>query len=163
MNFEKYLKQYFLTNRKWKVSTTLLSEVHLSLMQWLKQYKLKSSSGFFSPVNLCHSIITPHSSTAIYKSHLLCEWKNEKIRVFSQRGKNKYWLILFFDSAWPILIFFPPWYLFHFQAYLPLTFWITLLDAFYQSLVCFFVPYYVSPCSLKGFAVNELMMFLCTL
>ncbi|XP_074180743.1 phospholipid-transporting ATPase VD isoform X3 [Rhinolophus sinicus] len=28
------------------------------------------------------------------------------------------------------------------EAYLPLTFWITLLDAFYQSLACFFVPYY---------------------
>ncbi|XP_061276060.1 phospholipid-transporting ATPase VD isoform X3 [Bos javanicus] len=28
------------------------------------------------------------------------------------------------------------------EAYLPLTFWITLLDAFYQSLVCFFVPFY---------------------
>ncbi|XP_027691863.1 probable phospholipid-transporting ATPase VD [Vombatus ursinus] len=28
------------------------------------------------------------------------------------------------------------------EAYLPFTFWITLLDAFYQSLVCFFVPYY---------------------
>ncbi|XP_051021117.1 phospholipid-transporting ATPase VD [Acomys russatus] len=28
------------------------------------------------------------------------------------------------------------------EAYLPLTFWITLLDAFYQSLVCFFVPYF---------------------
>ncbi|XP_058155052.1 LOW QUALITY PROTEIN: phospholipid-transporting ATPase VD [Dasypus novemcinctus] len=28
------------------------------------------------------------------------------------------------------------------EAYLPLTFWITLLDAFYQSLICFFVPYY---------------------
>ncbi|XP_014447395.1 probable phospholipid-transporting ATPase VD [Tupaia chinensis] len=27
-------------------------------------------------------------------------------------------------------------------AYRPLTFWITLLDAFYQSLVCFFVPYF---------------------
>ncbi|XP_033070645.1 probable phospholipid-transporting ATPase VD isoform X4 [Trachypithecus francoisi] len=28
------------------------------------------------------------------------------------------------------------------EAYLPHTFWITLLDAFYQSLVCFFVPYF---------------------
>ncbi|XP_010638496.1 probable phospholipid-transporting ATPase VD isoform X2 [Fukomys damarensis] len=28
------------------------------------------------------------------------------------------------------------------EAYLPLTFWITLLDAFYQSLICFFVPYF---------------------
>lgn len=28
------------------------------------------------------------------------------------------------------------------EAYVPLTFWITLLDAFYQSLVCFFVPYF---------------------
>ncbi|XP_053434099.1 phospholipid-transporting ATPase VD isoform X2 [Nycticebus coucang] len=28
------------------------------------------------------------------------------------------------------------------EAYLPLTFWITLLDAFYQSLACFFVPYF---------------------
>ncbi|XP_074881388.1 phospholipid-transporting ATPase VD isoform X3 [Buteo buteo] len=27
-------------------------------------------------------------------------------------------------------------------AYLPSPFWITLLDAFYQSLVCFFVPYF---------------------
>uniref|UniRef100_A0A8C3LRP7 Phospholipid-transporting ATPase n=1 Tax=Chrysolophus pictus TaxID=9089 RepID=A0A8C3LRP7_CHRPC len=27
-------------------------------------------------------------------------------------------------------------------AYLPSTFWITLLDAFYQSLACFFVPYF---------------------
>ncbi|XP_074678550.1 phospholipid-transporting ATPase VD isoform X1 [Strix aluco] len=27
-------------------------------------------------------------------------------------------------------------------AYLPSTFWMTLLDAFYQSLVCFFVPYF---------------------
>uniref|UniRef100_U3JK65 Phospholipid-transporting ATPase n=1 Tax=Ficedula albicollis TaxID=59894 RepID=U3JK65_FICAL len=27
-------------------------------------------------------------------------------------------------------------------AYLPSAFWITLLDAFYQSLVCFFVPYF---------------------
>ncbi|XP_014642601.1 PREDICTED: probable phospholipid-transporting ATPase VD isoform X2 [Ceratotherium simum simum] len=32
------------------------------------------------------------------------------------------------------------------EAYLPLTFWITVLDAFYQSLVCFFVPY----CTYKG-------------
>ncbi|KAK7148779.1 hypothetical protein R3I93_012961 [Phoxinus phoxinus] len=27
------------------------------------------------------------------------------------------------------------------QAYLPSTFWLTILDAFYQSLVCFFIPY----------------------
>ncbi|KAJ8271599.1 hypothetical protein COCON_G00104580 [Conger conger] len=27
------------------------------------------------------------------------------------------------------------------QAYLPSTFWITMLDATYQSLICFFVPY----------------------
>uniref|UniRef100_F7IMY8 Phospholipid-transporting ATPase n=1 Tax=Callithrix jacchus TaxID=9483 RepID=F7IMY8_CALJA len=29
------------------------------------------------------------------------------------------------------------------EAYLAHTFWITLLDAFYQSLVCFFVPYFI--------------------
>nr|XP_014349180.1 PREDICTED: probable phospholipid-transporting ATPase VD [Latimeria chalumnae] len=28
------------------------------------------------------------------------------------------------------------------EAYLPSTFWLTMLDAFYQSLVCFFVPYF---------------------
>uniref|UniRef100_W5LBP7 Phospholipid-transporting ATPase n=1 Tax=Astyanax mexicanus TaxID=7994 RepID=W5LBP7_ASTMX len=28
------------------------------------------------------------------------------------------------------------------QAYLPCTFWLTMLDAFYQSLVCFFIPYF---------------------
>lgn len=28
------------------------------------------------------------------------------------------------------------------EAYLPSTFWITVLDAFYQSLVCFFIPYF---------------------
>ncbi|KAK3573893.1 hypothetical protein QTP86_032986 [Hemibagrus guttatus] len=27
------------------------------------------------------------------------------------------------------------------QAYLPSTFWLNMLDAFYQSLVCFFIPY----------------------
>lgn len=30
------------------------------------------------------------------------------------------------------------------QVYVPSMFWITILDAFYQSLVCFFVPYFVS-------------------
>ncbi|XP_048400326.1 probable phospholipid-transporting ATPase VD isoform X1 [Stegostoma tigrinum] len=30
----------------------------------------------------------------------------------------------------------------HSEAYLSSTFWITILDAFYQSLVCFFVPYF---------------------
>ncbi|XP_078403348.1 phospholipid-transporting ATPase VD [Cetorhinus maximus] len=30
----------------------------------------------------------------------------------------------------------------HSQAYLSSTFWISILDAFYQSLVCFFVPYF---------------------
>ncbi|KTG36867.1 hypothetical protein cypCar_00042569 [Cyprinus carpio] len=29
-----------------------------------------------------------------------------------------------------------------FQAYLPSTFWLNILDAFYQSLVCFFIPYF---------------------
>ncbi|KAF5890867.1 putative phospholipid-transporting ATPase VD isoform X1, partial [Clarias magur] len=28
------------------------------------------------------------------------------------------------------------------QAYLPSTFWLNMLDAFYQSLVCFFIPYF---------------------
>ncbi|KAM4723867.1 phospholipid-transporting ATPase VD isoform 1-T2 [Anableps anableps] len=28
------------------------------------------------------------------------------------------------------------------KIYIPATFWITILDAFYQSLVCFFVPYF---------------------
>ncbi|XP_056326707.1 probable phospholipid-transporting ATPase VD [Danio aesculapii] len=28
------------------------------------------------------------------------------------------------------------------QAYLPSTFWLNILDAFYQSLVCFFIPYF---------------------
>ncbi|XP_058241643.1 probable phospholipid-transporting ATPase VD isoform X2 [Hemibagrus wyckioides] len=32
------------------------------------------------------------------------------------------------------------------QAYLPSTFWLNMLDAFYQSLVCFFIPY----CSYAG-------------
>ena len=30
------------------------------------------------------------------------------------------------------------------QVYVPHMFWITVLDAFYQSLVCFFIPYFVS-------------------
>lgn len=68
---------------------------------------------------------------------------------------------MFFDFALT-LANLPPQYLFHFQAYLPLTFWITLLDAFYQSLACFFVPYYVSPCSPKGFVINESVMLLCS-
>lgn len=30
------------------------------------------------------------------------------------------------------------------QCYNPLTFWISMADAFYQSLICFFIPYLVS-------------------
>ena len=32
------------------------------------------------------------------------------------------------------------------QVYGSSTFWLTILDAFYQSLVCFFIPYLVRPC-----------------
>lgn len=52
------------------------------------------------------------------------------------------------------------------QVYVPSTFWITILDAFYQSLVCFFVPYFVSrrrPLRLMicSFAVSGLIDALC--
>ncbi|XP_037652365.1 probable phospholipid-transporting ATPase VD isoform X1 [Sebastes umbrosus] len=38
------------------------------------------------------------------------------------------------------------------KAYVPYMFWITVLDAFYQSLICFFVPYFVY----AGSSVSEL-------
>lgn len=49
------------------------------------------------------------------------------------------------------------------QVYVPSTFWITILDAFYQSLVCFFVPYFVSRRRLMicSFAVSGLIDALC--
>lgn len=31
------------------------------------------------------------------------------------------------------------------QEYKPYMFWMNMIDAFYQSLVCFFIPYFVSP------------------
>lgn len=30
------------------------------------------------------------------------------------------------------------------QEYKPYMFWMNMIDAFYQSLVCFFIPYFVS-------------------
>ncbi|XP_054469181.1 probable phospholipid-transporting ATPase VD [Anoplopoma fimbria] len=38
------------------------------------------------------------------------------------------------------------------KVYVPYMFWITVLDAFYQSLICFFVPYF----ALAGSSVSEL-------
>lgn len=34
--------------------------------------------------------------------------------------------------------------LFAFKEYKPYMFWMNMIDAFYQSLVCFFIPYFVS-------------------
>ncbi|KAM9679000.1 phospholipid-transporting ATPase VD [Trichechus inunguis] len=80
---------------------------------------------------------------------------------FSGTSMTDYWVLIFFNllftSAPPIiygvlekdvsaetLMQLPELYTSgqKSEAYLPLTFWITLFDAFYQSLVCFFVPYY---------------------
>ncbi|XP_016062401.1 PREDICTED: probable phospholipid-transporting ATPase VD [Miniopterus natalensis] len=80
---------------------------------------------------------------------------------FSGTSMTDYWVLIFFNllftSAPPViygvlekdvssetLMLLPELYRSgqESEAYLPLTFWITLLDAFYQSLVCFFVPYY---------------------
>nr|XP_004658901.2 phospholipid-transporting ATPase VD [Jaculus jaculus] len=80
---------------------------------------------------------------------------------FSGTSMTDYWVLIFFNllftSAPPViygvlekdvsaetLLQLPQLYRSgqQSQAYLPLTFWITLLDAFYQSLVCFFVPYF---------------------
>nr|KAF6386047.1 putative ATPase phospholipid transporting 10D (putative) [Myotis myotis] len=80
---------------------------------------------------------------------------------FSGTSMTDYWVLIFFNllftSAPPViygvlekdvsaetLVQLPELYKSgqESEAYLPLTFWITLLDAFYQSLVCFFVPYY---------------------
>lgn len=52
--------------------------------------------------------------------------------------------MLFKDAAICSICFNAICLFFFLQAYLPSTFWLTLLDAFYQSLVCFFVPYFVS-------------------
>lgn len=30
------------------------------------------------------------------------------------------------------------------QEYKPYMFWMNMIDAFYQSLICFFIPYFVS-------------------
>lgn len=46
------------------------------------------------------------------------------------------------------------------QTFVPYMFWITVLDAFYQSLVCFFVPYFVStPCK---WLLITFLLFTCT-
>ncbi|XP_031722586.1 phospholipid-transporting ATPase VD [Anarrhichthys ocellatus] len=40
------------------------------------------------------------------------------------------------------------------EVYAPYMFWITVLDAFYQSLICFFVPYF----AFRGSSVSELSL-----
>lgn len=44
-----------------------------------------------------------------------------------------------FTNVWIIIFFFSPT-----QEYKPYMFWMNMIDAFYQSLVCFFIPYFVS-------------------
>ncbi|XP_067154192.1 phospholipid-transporting ATPase VD [Apteryx mantelli] len=80
---------------------------------------------------------------------------------FSGTSMTDYWILIFFnllftsvppiiygvldkDVSAEILMQLPQLYMTSQKsvAYLPSTFWITLLDAFYQSLVCFFVPYF---------------------
>ncbi|XP_068799066.1 phospholipid-transporting ATPase VD isoform X4 [Struthio camelus] len=80
---------------------------------------------------------------------------------FSGTSMTDYWILIFFnllftsvppivcgvldkDVSAEILMQLPQLYVASQKsvAYLPSTFWITLLDAFYQSLVCFFVPYF---------------------
>ncbi|XP_026503733.1 probable phospholipid-transporting ATPase VD isoform X2 [Terrapene carolina triunguis] len=80
---------------------------------------------------------------------------------FSGTSMTDYWVLIFFnllftsvppiiygildkDISAEILMQLPELYVTgqKSQAYSPPTFWITLLDAFYQSLVCFFVPYF---------------------
>lgn len=52
---------------------------------------------------------------------------------------------------------------FFLQVYIPSMFWITVLDAFYQSLVCFFIPYYVSAYLLSFNNIAKLGIKLCFL
>nr|XP_025043214.1 probable phospholipid-transporting ATPase VD isoform X2 [Pelodiscus sinensis] len=80
---------------------------------------------------------------------------------FSGTSMTDYWVLIFFnllftsvppiiygildkDISAEILMQLPELYVTGqtSEAYSPPTFWITLLDAFYQSLVCFFVPYF---------------------
>ncbi|XP_032630576.2 phospholipid-transporting ATPase VD [Chelonoidis abingdonii] len=80
---------------------------------------------------------------------------------FSGTSMTDYWVLIFFnllftsvppiiygildkDISAEILMQLPELYVTgqKSQAYSPPAFWITLLDAFYQSLVCFFVPYF---------------------
>ncbi|NXJ05983.1 AT10D ATPase, partial [Odontophorus gujanensis] len=80
---------------------------------------------------------------------------------FSGTSMTDYWILIFFnllftsvppiiygildkDASAEILIQIPQLYMISQKSvtYLPSTFWITLLDAFYQSLACFFVPYF---------------------
>uniref|UniRef100_A0A8C8STI9 Phospholipid-transporting ATPase n=1 Tax=Pelusios castaneus TaxID=367368 RepID=A0A8C8STI9_9SAUR len=82
---------------------------------------------------------------------------------FSGTSMTDYWVLIFFnllftsvppiiygildkDISARILMQLPELYVTgqKSEVYSPPTFWITLLDAFYQSLVCFFVPYFVS-------------------
>ncbi|KAM6267784.1 phospholipid-transporting ATPase VD isoform 2-T3 [Spheniscus humboldti] len=80
---------------------------------------------------------------------------------FSGTSMTDYWILILFnllftsvppiiygvldkDVSAEILMQLPQLYMMSQKsvAYFPSTFWITLLDAFYQSLVCFFVPYF---------------------
>ncbi|KAM6346019.1 phospholipid-transporting ATPase VD [Podargus strigoides] len=80
---------------------------------------------------------------------------------FSGTSMTDYWILILFnllftsvppiiygvldkDVSSEILLQLPQLYMISQKsmAYLPSAFWITLLDAFYQSLVCFFVPYF---------------------
>ncbi|XP_014809815.1 PREDICTED: probable phospholipid-transporting ATPase VD [Calidris pugnax] len=80
---------------------------------------------------------------------------------FSGTSMTDYWILILFnllftsvppivygvldkDVSAEILLQLPQLYMMSQKsvAYLPSAFWLTLLDAFYQSLVCFFVPYF---------------------
>lgn len=47
------------------------------------------------------------------------------------------------SAHWHWCGLWPQW-IFIFQEYKPYMFWMNMIDAFYQSLICFFIPYFVS-------------------
>lgn len=74
MKLEASLEQYFLINRKRKVSTDLPTGGTFKFDPMIKATQVKGiPSGIFFTCELTSFSITPHSSTTVYKSHLFWE------------------------------------------------------------------------------------------
>ncbi|XP_078255025.1 phospholipid-transporting ATPase VD-like isoform X2 [Rhinoraja longicauda] len=139
------------------MQAVMSSDFAISRFKHLK--KLLLVHGHWCYIRLANMILYFFYKNVTYVNLLFCY---QFFCGFSGASMIDYWILIFFnllftsvpplvcgildkDVSAETLLQLPELYISgqRSEAYLPSIFWISILDAFYQSLVCFFIPYFV--------------------